>query len=252
MGTPRRSARVAAQDSTPNYNEDDLLAGRKRKSDAAVTSPSAKRGKKSTSNKDQRPDKASAIELERQANEKPEPNANDAPAEAEPEAANPSGDDKQGGVEDAIADESKEPAKSDVAAEASPQVAAATSAADVNAPSSEVADKSSENSEPQKSDEPAAKQAPVLSDLPSRAADAVLTKPNTAGQSTALAEEGVSVPPPAVEHRVNGASAAADKPAGDTDSNESAANAAPAPPADQTDPTQSFGDGEKAPGSEKN
>ncbi|RMZ85381.1 hypothetical protein DV737_g761, partial [Chaetothyriales sp. CBS 132003] len=237
MGTPRRSARVAAQDSSPNYNEDDLLAGRKRKSDAATSSPSAKRGKKSTSKKDQKANKADASELDRQANEKPDSNADGVPAEAEPEAATQSGEAKQAVVEEAIDDKSTEPAKSDAAAEAPPQTTATTSSADVNAPSSEVADKPSENSEQQKSDEPTAKQAPVVSDLPSRTAEAVPTKPDTAaGRNTDLAGEGVSVPPPAVEHHVNGTSAPADQPTGDTEPNEGTANSAPAPSADQTDP----------------
>lgn len=48
MVTPRRSARVAAQDSSPDYTEPNE-SGRpnKRKSEAG-TSPSAKRGKKSS------------------------------------------------------------------------------------------------------------------------------------------------------------------------------------------------------------
>ena len=53
MATPRRSARVAASDSSPNYNEDEPVSGRKRKSVGAGSSPSAKRGKKNAPKKQQ-------------------------------------------------------------------------------------------------------------------------------------------------------------------------------------------------------
>lgn len=45
MPTPRRSARVAAQDTSPDYT-DPPESGRKRKSETTGSSPSAKRGKK--------------------------------------------------------------------------------------------------------------------------------------------------------------------------------------------------------------
>ncbi|RMZ82163.1 hypothetical protein DV738_g1851, partial [Chaetothyriales sp. CBS 135597] len=252
MGTPRRSARVAAQDSTPNYTEDDLLSGRKRKSEAAATSsPSAKRGKKSTSKKDQKAEKAAASELDRQADEKPEPVGDavpaPAPAQAEPEAP---AEDEKAGAQDAIADEPKEPeelVKSDVAAETAPQITADASAVDGNAPPSEVADQTSTDAKQQNSDEDSAKHAPLVSDLPSRTAGAVPTQPDAAASQSAdvaaEAAEAASASQPAAEHHVNGTSAPADKPATGAESSD---GAPPAPPADQTDPAQSVEQAEKA------
>ena len=53
MATPRRSARVAASDSSPNYNENEPVSGRKRKSEPTGSSPAAKRGKKGAPKKQQ-------------------------------------------------------------------------------------------------------------------------------------------------------------------------------------------------------
>ena len=51
MVSPRRSARVASLDSSPNYNENEPVSGRKRKSEGVSSSPSAKRGKKNAPKK---------------------------------------------------------------------------------------------------------------------------------------------------------------------------------------------------------
>ncbi|ETN41411.1 uncharacterized protein HMPREF1541_03346 [Cyphellophora europaea CBS 101466] len=93
MVTPRRSARVAASDSSPVYT-DPPESGivRKRKSDAAGSSPSAKRGRKSSQKGDEKQQSIEdAMDVDKKEDPKPAPaeNGDTAPAD-KPDTDQPS------------------------------------------------------------------------------------------------------------------------------------------------------------------